>query len=195
MLDKNIFAPVIYYLQQRISLFPQTVPRTMCSGYGTVSINLHEWCVMNNDQCGMSANRAHAPLWTPEGQEQHSSEWSDAAIYPARGGDDPLSQWGLFFVYTCVYSCLGNGRPAPSRGRATPPWALLCVAEGRILLVELRVYLRFSWVDACVCVCSAYMAPSKHGINYRVGLLLYVTLIFINIHFPSPVRINTHPPV
>lgn len=30
----------------------------------------------------------------------HSSVWS--ALYPARGGDDPLSQWDLSFVYMCV---------------------------------------------------------------------------------------------
>lgn len=96
----------------------------MCPRYGAVRINLLEWCVMNNDQCGMFgvyACRAGV----------HSSGWSDTALYPARGGDDPLSQQGLSFVYTCVWGCPGNRRPTPSLGRAAPPRALLCMAEGR----------------------------------------------------------------
>lgn len=45
----------------------------------------------------------------------------------------------------------------------------------------------------CVCVCRVHMASSKHANNYRAGLLLYVTVVFINIHFPSPVK-SKYPP-
>lgn len=37
------------------------------------------------------------------------------------------------------------------------------------------------------------MASSKHANNYRAGLLLYVTVVFINIHFPSPLK-SKYPP-
>lgn len=33
-------------------------------------INLREWCVMNNDQCGMFADHVHALVSTPVGQER-----------------------------------------------------------------------------------------------------------------------------
>lgn len=79
----------------------ETVTRTMCCRYGTVSINLHEWCVMNNDQCGMLVNHTYSAVYACRA-EVHSSEWSDTALYPTRGGDDPLSQRGLPFVYMCV---------------------------------------------------------------------------------------------
>lgn len=72
--------------------------------------------VASIDLCGPSAERARSLAQTPAGQEQHSS----TALHPARGADEPLSRWGLSFVYMCVRGCPGNRRCQAGPGRAGP---------------------------------------------------------------------------
>lgn len=139
---------------------------------------------MNNDRRGTSANvRA---LWRRRLQGRRNIP-AGAATPLFRGGDDPLSQRGLFL---CVRVCLGlPGQPTACSctgpGWAGPPHPeLLCIAE-------LTDYLRISRAAVRV----GYVRRHKRTPLITERLLLYAAAIFINVHFPSAVRVNTHPPV
>jgi len=82
----------------------------------TVSINLYEWRVKNNDYCGMLEKPYTQSAVYAFRQEAHSSEWSAAALYPARGGDDPLSVGPSL----CVHVCLGLSRQPQARSLIGP---------------------------------------------------------------------------
>lgn len=98
------------------------------------------------------------------------------------------SHSGAFsFVYVCVWGCLGNRRllHRAGLGRAGPPHPeLLCIAE-------LTDYLRISRAAVRV----GYVRRHKRTALITERLLLYAAAIFINVHFLSAVRVNTHPPV
>lgn len=168
------------------------LPWTVCSP----RMNRVSWITIERDTL---VNRIHARLYTPVGQECiPASAATPLFIQPEvemilalTVGPSPLCTC----VFRVVSATTKKKKPVSFIGPGHPAlWALVvhCI-QGRILLAELIVYLRFS-LSRRMCVLE-YMASSKHANNYRVGLLLYVTVIFINIHFPSPVRVNTHPPV
>ena len=90
---------------------------------------LHEWCVMNNYQCGMILHGD--ALCCARLSGVHSSMWSNTALYPTRGGDDPHSQWGLSFVYVCL-ALPQQHKACSSIGPALPSLSTVVHSGGQV---------------------------------------------------------------